>query len=185
MPAVLFTAVPPSNQVDLEPRAVFCQRGGVPGPSTIWRPFAARMFIDHIRFGARREGAPATLMVSPTLRFSGVAFVRRKMLSELASMSQVIAFPFGSVVRTMKWTCGFCQETSTSVPSISIVVRSIPSRSDAHGRPLATAGTRQSGSQVSAFHDHSFGMMSKSLLGNEQLLGDALEGNAVRVDSGH
>ena len=96
----------------------------MPGPRTISRPFAARMFIAHIRFGARRDGAPATLTVSPTFRFSGVASVRRKMLSEFASMSQVSVFPLGSVVRTKKWTWGFCQATSRSCPWISMVVRS-------------------------------------------------------------
>ena len=95
----------------------------MPGPSTISRPFAARMFDAHIRFGVWREGAPATFTVSPTFRLSGVASVRRRMLSELASMSQVTTLPFASFARTKKCTCGFCQATSWSVPSISIVVR--------------------------------------------------------------
>ena len=37
--------LPPSNQVDLEPAAFFVRSGSRPGPSTISRPFAARMFI--------------------------------------------------------------------------------------------------------------------------------------------
>jgi hypothetical protein len=45
--------LPPSNQVDLEPAAFFVRSGSRPGPSTISRPFAARMFIAHTRFGAR------------------------------------------------------------------------------------------------------------------------------------
>src|SRR5262245_20976425 len=73
IPAVLFAAVPPSDHVDFKPTALVVHRVGAPGPSTISRPFAARMFIAHMRFGARRDGAPATFTVSPTFKFSGVA----------------------------------------------------------------------------------------------------------------
>src|SRR6185295_8905034 len=106
MPAVRFAVVPPSNHVVAAPAAVVvvCQRGLMPGPRTISRPLAGRMFIAHIRVGSRLDGAPAILIVSPTLRFSGVASVRRKILSELDSMSHVIAFPLESVERTVKWT---------------------------------------------------------------------------------
>ncbi len=82
------------------------------------------MFIAHIRVGFCRDGVPATLMMSPTFSVSGVASVRRMMLSEFASMSQMTGLPLGSVVRTRKCTCGFCQATSTRRPSISMVRRS-------------------------------------------------------------
>src|SRR5215813_12127850 len=61
-------------------------------------------------------------MVSPTFRFSGVASVRRKMLSEFASMSHVITLPLASFDWTEKWTCGFCQATSRSLPSTSMTL---------------------------------------------------------------
>src|SRR5262249_8812878 len=122
IPALVFTSLPPSNHVVVDPDADVFHRGLMPGPKTISRPFAAITFDAHIRFGARFEGDPAILMVSPTFRFSGVASVRRKMLTEFASMSHVITLPRASFDWTEKWTCGFCQATSRSLPSTSMTL---------------------------------------------------------------
>src|SRR5262245_47281424 len=106
MPAAAFASLPPAYQVDFEPTAEAVHRGLIPGPSKTSRPFVGMMFIAHIRLGDRLNWAPAMRTVSPSFKLSGFASVRRRMLSELASMSQTVAEPLASIVRTPKWKIG-------------------------------------------------------------------------------
>jgi hypothetical protein len=108
--------------VVFSPVAVVCQCGLFPGSSTSSLPAAVSTFVPDSRVGDRFDGLPANVTVSPTFRFSGVASVRRRILSDAPSMSQVCVRPLASGASSVKCTCGFCQATSSSFPVTSIVL---------------------------------------------------------------